>query len=90
MSTNFYWNNDNSLSEDHPFNHIGKRYSAGAGKTGFVWCQPRHDVVRTLIAVPGWLIVIKDEYGRYYTSSEFMDVIDDVTEQKNSIGNEFC
>ena len=83
MSTNFYLQ-DAALRTERI--HLGKRYSAGSGKTGWI-TDTSHGVFKETVDLLWYLLIsplttsITDEYGRTVTSTEMMEIIADAVEQ---------
>lgn len=100
MSTNYYWekgiiNYQAELYEGFdldddldPIYHIGKAYSLGGGKIGFLWAQPPFLVENLLLTRPSDPIV-HDEYGNVYSGRQFFRKLVSM-KYENKVGQWFC
>jgi len=96
MSTNYYIKGYDTpeINENSPKWHLGKRYSAGNGKLGFIWAIDMTVVefaerIEELELFADSCIV--NEYGEEFSVLEFMNLaLGCDVQDTDSIGKEFC
>lgn len=69
--------------------HLGKRTSAGDGRTRFTWAVHRH--LPLVGAIPGNIspVTVQDEYGKEMTWAEFYEMISRDISDESMIGRAF-
>ena len=96
MSTNYYIKGYPEEEMDSPKWHLGKRYSEGQGKLGFIWATDLELMEFASKTYDLGFTAINDkpiinEYGDDFTISEFMNLaLSCDIQDTNSVGKEFC